>query len=208
MPPVLKDLRCQILRCAAHRLRRVVILHTLLAQPEISDLGMTVCIEKHVLGLEVTIDDVHGVKVRNAEQDLRAVETTPRLRETTCAAQVVEELSARAKLKHEVELRWRLKGIVQVDDEGMCHSLQDVPLGLRVLNLVPLQDVVFPEHLHGIDGLVLVVPDEHDLAIGTFANDLEQLEIVQGGATRAAGPWCGCRLSCRRRRWGCCCPAA
>ena len=41
------------------------------------------------------------------------------------------QLSAAEVLEDKVELARRLEGVDEVDDEGVLHLLQDVPLGLE-----------------------------------------------------------------------------
>eukprot|EP00445_Apocalathium_hangoei_P044165 CAMPEP_0203985106 /NCGR_PEP_ID=MMETSP0360-20130528/5105_1 /ASSEMBLY_ACC=CAM_ASM_000342 /TAXON_ID=268821 /ORGANISM="Scrippsiella Hangoei, Strain SHTV-5" /LENGTH=357 /DNA_ID=CAMNT_0050924347 /DNA_START=244 /DNA_END=1313 /DNA_ORIENTATION=+ len=169
------DLGCQVLGRPAHRLRRDVVHDALLAETEVRHLDVTVTIQKQVLRLEIAVDDAEAVEVCYGRGRLRRVEACAALGEAASAAEVVEELATIAEFHDHVELLRRLEGVVQVHYEGVGHGLQDASLGLRVLDLVPLDDVFLAEHLHGVDLLSTHVPHEHDLAVGALAQHLDEL---------------------------------
>ena len=74
---------------------------------------------------------------------------------------------------------------MEVDDEGVLHLLEDVPLGLGVGRvLLVAHDRRLLQHLHGED-LAAVVPGylahEEHLAVAALAQDLPQLKVAGPG---------------------------
>lgn len=74
-----------------------------------------------------------------------------------------KKLSPGAVIQHEEQLFPRLEGHVEADNERMLHVAQHVALGLRVLDLISLDDVVLPEHLHRVDIARHLLPDQEYL---------------------------------------------
>mmetsp|Transcript_10138 Transcript_10138/g.38468 ORF Transcript_10138/g.38468 Transcript_10138/m.38468 type:complete len:520 (-) Transcript_10138:487-2046(-) len=151
----------------------------LLAQAEVRQLYMPHGVEKNVLGLQISVDNVETVDVLQRTGNLRCVELRPGLLEPSELSEVEEQLAPRAVVQHEEELVSRLEGHVQTDDEGVPDVPQDAALRLRVLHLIPPDDVCFPEHLHGIDLLSLLFTNKEDLAEASLPDHLEQLEGIQ-----------------------------
>lgn len=52
-----------------------------------------------------------------------------------------EQLAARAILEDEIELARRLEGVRHLHDERVRHLLQNLAFGLRVLDLIALDDL-------------------------------------------------------------------
>ena len=73
-----QDLRCNVLRRAAERVRRPVAggegSHVLLAQAEIRKLNVPISIQQNVLGLQITVHDVLLVQMVQRKYQLRGVQ--------------------------------------------------------------------------------------------------------------------------------------
>lgn len=67
-----------ILDGAAERVRDDAIVDVLLAQTEVGQLDVTLCVQQNVLGLEIAIDDAQRVQMFQRADDLGQVETGPR----------------------------------------------------------------------------------------------------------------------------------
>ena len=168
-----QHLRREVLGRAAERVRAAVDgVDVLLREPEVGQAHVALVVQQHVFGLEVAVDDVHLVQVLEREHDLRDVEAAARLVELALAAQVEEELAARAVVEHEVELVGRLERVVEPDDERVHDAAEHVALRLGVLDLVALDDVGLLQHLHRVDAARVALAHLHDLAEGALADDL------------------------------------
>ena len=62
-----------------------------------------------------------------------------------------EELTTVEEICDKVKCLRRLEGIVKLDNERVRDLLHDIPLYLRILDLVVLDDEVLLERLHCID---------------------------------------------------------
>lgn len=65
--------------------------------------------------------------------------------------QVEKEFPSSAVVEHKKQLIPGLEGHVEPNDEGVLDVSQHIPLGLRVLYLISLNDVVLPQDLHRVD---------------------------------------------------------
>ena len=145
----LDDLRCNVLWRSAIRISPSNSLHTLLRQTEISDLDVTISIEKHILWLKIAIDDTVLVEAAHSLHQLRSIEAGTPLAELLVFAQVVEKLSSIEEVHHEVELCGCLESVVQLDDEWTVDLLEDVTLGLCFDEKVALGNDIFAKLFQG-----------------------------------------------------------
>ena len=103
------------------------------------------------------VNDPLSVQVLERQSDLCDVEAGRVLQEDALSLEVHEQLPAREILKNEVELALGLESVDEVDDEGVLHLLQDVPLGLGVSGvLLVADDGGFLQHLHGKDAALIL----------------------------------------------------
>lgn len=105
--------------------------------------------------------------VADGEDDFGRVKLGPLLLEPALLAQVKEELSAGAVVEHKVQLVLRLEGHVHADNEWVPHVPQDAALGLRVLHLIPLDDVVLSKDFQRVCLVGLDFSHEEHLAWNT-----------------------------------------
>lgn len=82
----------------------VLVLHVQLAKTEIAESNVSSIIEKNVLGLEISVDDLESVQTLESAQQLCGVETGSVDIESLFPLQMVEQLSTVHKCQHEVQL--------------------------------------------------------------------------------------------------------
>ena len=104
---------------------------------------------------------------------------SPRLAEPAVLLEPKEELASSHVVQDHVELVIGLKGVDEVDKEGVLNVLEDVTLGGGVEELVALDECGLAESLHGIERVVSTLfLHEHDLSERSLAEDLQELEVV------------------------------
>ena len=116
---------------------------------------MTLCIQEHVLWLQVTVYNVVLVQVLDGQQNLLRVEPAATLAEPCGSRQMEEQLATRAVLQNKVQLLGRLECINHIHNERVGHRFENVSLRLGMLNLVSLDDVFFTQHLHCVHCIIL-----------------------------------------------------
>ena len=95
----------------------ILVLHVQLAQTEVAECNVTSVIEKNVLWLQITIDDVEAVQTLESTQKFCRVESRPVDVEALFFLQMVEQFSPIDKGKDKVKLLGRLEGELQGYDE-------------------------------------------------------------------------------------------
>lgn len=137
-----QDLRCQVVRSSAERVRlRVAVKH--LGQAEVSQANVPVLVHQDVFWFQVTVDDVFRVQVTQRHRDLDGVELSSLFRESGNLAQVHEELTTTHESHDEKDFLFSLEDVAHAHQERMVSLKQDVFLELCRLNLVVLDDHVF-----------------------------------------------------------------
>ena len=114
--------------------------------------------------LEVAVHNVKVVNVLDRERDLGRVEASPVLGELADLAEVEEEFATCAIVEDKVQLVFRLERHVESDYEGVLDVAEDRSLGPRVLDLVPLDNIVLLEDLEGEHLGCLLLPNQENLA--------------------------------------------
>lgn len=69
------NLRRDIVRRAAERLRGLIARDALLAHAKVGDLDMSVLVQQHVVQLQVAVHDATGVQIKQPDRDFRRVKT-------------------------------------------------------------------------------------------------------------------------------------
>ena len=87
---VVQDLRCKVFGSSAEGVGCIRIFHIQLAQTEVTQGDVSCVVEKDVLGLEITVDDIKLVKMLESEQKLGTVESSTTLIETLFTLQMME----------------------------------------------------------------------------------------------------------------------
>jgi hypothetical protein len=82
----------------------VLILHVKLAETEITEGNMARVVEKNVLGLQVTVNDVEAVQTLQCAKQLGSIESRTVDVEALLFLQVVEQLASVDECQNQVEL--------------------------------------------------------------------------------------------------------
>mmetsp|Transcript_54283 Transcript_54283/g.168043 ORF Transcript_54283/g.168043 Transcript_54283/m.168043 type:complete len:252 (-) Transcript_54283:59-814(-) len=152
----LDDLGREVLRRAAERVRPRAWLDDL-CKAEICELGVAVLAHQDVLWLQVAVDDVLGVDVREGGRRQRRVELRLLVAELPGPAQVHEELAAADALHDDVDVAVVLGVAEHVDDEGIVDLRHQPLLVVDVVHLLELDDLLLLHELHGVVLVVLLV---------------------------------------------------
>lgn len=128
----LDDLRRQVLGRTTERERlgtfRLISLHTLLAESEVSNLQVAVAIEQNILRFQISVDNTILVEAADRFDQLGSVEASPTLRKFSLLPQMVEKFTTIQEVHDEVKLCFGLKCVVKLHDERAIDLLQDVTL--------------------------------------------------------------------------------
>jgi hypothetical protein len=92
------------------------------------------------------------------------------LQQSYLLAHMMQQLATVHKVHHKVDFAGGLECVVQRGQERMANIAQDVALGQGVLHVVGLQQELLAQHLHGIDGMRVL---------------LDHLEYLQPATVRA-----------------------
>lgn len=80
----------------------------------------------------------------------------------------------------EVQLLFRLEAELERNDERVVHPRQHQSLRQRMRDLVPVDDMSFPDRLQGVDPLRIPLPDLHHLPEAALPDNRNQLKVVDG----------------------------
>ena len=150
----------------------------LLRETKIGDLQVSVPIQKQILGLEVSVDDLLRVEVLQGKGHLSGVELSDRIgkplklistdsgkdSETTehCAttylglAQQTEKFTTLYKVHDHIQVARILPGTPESDQEWMPNPVQHTTLVVGVLDLLHLDHLRLLQHLDGIEAMVVL----------------------------------------------------
>jgi len=115
-------------------------------------------IEKDVLGLQITVDDVETVQALQSAQQFSGVEPSSVDIEPLFLLQMVEELSTVDKGQNKIQLLWRLERELQRNDEGVVDLGQNRPFGKSMRDFGSGNDVCFANGLEGVDSVRVFLP--------------------------------------------------
>jgi hypothetical protein len=87
-----------------HTVCSVLVLHVQLTETEVAKSNMSSVVEKDVLGLQVTVNDVETVQTLQSTQKFGCVESSTINVESLLLLQMVEKLTAVDESQDEVEL--------------------------------------------------------------------------------------------------------
>jgi hypothetical protein len=97
---------------------------------------------------------------------------------------MVEELTPTNKRHHKEELFGRLKCVVDLDEERVVHTSQDLSLSFRVLDLVFIDQVLLIERFDGIDHFSILVLAKHHLSERSPSQHFDDLKILNSNLSR------------------------
>lgn len=103
-----------------------------------------------------------------------------RLGEALDLLEVLEELATLHELHDEVDARGRVEAVLEADQEGVADFLEDVFLGLDLLDLVLLDDIALVHDLDRVELAVVLLLRQDDFPERASAQHLDDLEVVFG----------------------------
>lgn len=160
-----KNFWCHILRRPTNRVSEHSPTQVLLAQSKVRQFDVTFLVHKHVLRLEVPINDAKVVNLLQRNYQLRSVKPNNLLRERLILIamllrlNVSEQLATSHELHNKVKLVLSLKRKLHVYNEWRMHLGKDLALSHNMLYLFILNDVVLLEHLHRVVSLTTLLLD-------------------------------------------------
>lgn len=110
---------------------------------------MTLEVDKDVLWLEVSVDNVPTVQVLYGSDDLRDDLAGIRLSETPLVRQVEKQLSSWTELENKVQVIVSLERAVQLDDKWAVQRCQYVSLEEHFFQFLLLDDFILVDDFHG-----------------------------------------------------------
>mmetsp|Transcript_22169 Transcript_22169/g.43109 ORF Transcript_22169/g.43109 Transcript_22169/m.43109 type:complete len:203 (-) Transcript_22169:488-1096(-) len=159
---------------------------------------MAIIIEQDIFRFEIAVDESKGMKVPKGKANLSNIKLCKRDLEFFLVLKVEEQLPATVEIQNKVELFRGLESEAQLHQERVLEGLQDLPLGLCMLDLVTLHNRLFLQDLHRINLSVLLPSDLHDFAEAAATKYFQELEIGDGYLVRSLY-----HLFCRQLVFGC-----
>jgi len=150
-------------------------------EPEINELDLLMPVNKNILSLNVSVDDIKTVQIlqglSNDEHKflgLCFVHFVLRLREQV----VIERISA-SILQDEVNFRLGLNSLDKLSNGRMVELCKQVDLSLQVLNLIGLIDFLLLVYLDGNLLSAFLLDAHSDNAVCAFAQLAEYLVLAE-----------------------------
>lgn len=169
---------CQVGDASAKSVRDCLWLHSQLGQPEISQLNVTLRVEQDVLRLQVSVQNLILVQVADGLHQLSGIDLCSLLVKLFLFSQVSEHFASVHEIDGQVQLGIGLEGVVQFDNVRTLGMLQDLALGVDLLEHVKLDKHVLAHYLERIGFLVVDLPHQTYLPEGAPAYDLQVLEVI------------------------------
>lgn len=119
---------------------------------------MSSVIEKNVLRLEISVDNLEAVQTLESAQQLCGVETGSVDIKSLLPLQMVEQLSAVHKRQHEVQLFRRLERELQRNNKWVVDLCKDRSLGKCVCDFRSRDNVSLANRLEGVDPTGILLP--------------------------------------------------
>jgi hypothetical protein len=139
-------LRCSIARGAACSFEKLSILKSV-AETEVNDLDIPVVIKQQILGLQVTMNDVHLVDLLHARKDLMEESAGVPLPNSATGNDVIEKFTTTAVLHDQVKLPRCLNDLIELNDMLVPDQLQNVDLAGNPLHICNIDDPLLLEDL-------------------------------------------------------------
>ena len=181
------ELRRRVARTAAARRHQVVAAGAeIVRKAKIGDDHIAVAVEEQVLELQVAVDDLFAVQVRDARDELRKEAARLALLEALLRENVVKQLATRAVLEHDADVALRLNHLVQMHNVGMAQQAQHRDLALDLAHLASIRLVLLRRRHHlALDQLdrrllaKVAVHAQLDLAKLALAQRLQQQVVAK-----------------------------
>mmetsp|Transcript_81445 Transcript_81445/g.230789 ORF Transcript_81445/g.230789 Transcript_81445/m.230789 type:complete len:389 (+) Transcript_81445:44-1210(+) len=193
---VQQHLWCDVLGRSTECVRSCPRLHDL-REAEVGEFRVPVWHHQDVLGLQVPVDDVLAVDVRERRACLRGVKLGLIVGELPRTPEVREEFAAADDLHDDVDVVLVLGVAHHVDDEGVVDLRHQPLLVVNVVHLLQLDDLMFLHEFHGVVLAILFVFRELDPPEGAAAQRTDHLKVGQNHLLRHdCGPtgWTGVRI--------------
>lgn len=151
-------------------------------------------IEEDILRLEITADVQHWstprtardspvhnvvlVEVFQRENQFGDVEPRPILAEPSLLLEMPKEFSPALVVGNKVQLLFRLEREFEAHEEwALERSLEDLPLADSMCDLFLRHNLLFGEHLHGVDSAGVLLSHLEDAAKSPAADQLQELKV-------------------------------
>ena len=120
-----------------------------ITQSEIHYLQSQIVVKQQVFWLEVSVTHAALVDVLDARDELEVELAGLLLRQPSVPDDVVEQLTAAAVLHDHVELLFSFNNLVELNDVGVTHLLENLDFPGDSLDVLLIVDLVFLEDLNG-----------------------------------------------------------
>eukprot|EP00123_Amoebidium_parasiticum_P001659 comp12819_c0_seq1/m.7968 comp12819_c0_seq1/g.7968 ORF comp12819_c0_seq1/g.7968 comp12819_c0_seq1/m.7968 type:complete len:412 (+) comp12819_c0_seq1:772-2007(+) len=176
-----QNLGGNVVRCAAERGRGVPGLYAVLAHAKVCKLDVALAVQKHVVQLEITVDDALTVKIVEGRDNLSSIELRTGFGEVAVLPDLEHQITTVEVLHHKEKTVVSLEGGVELSQKGAVPShTEHGLLHFGTLKVIVLHNVCLLEHLdckHITRALALC---KHHLAEAATAQHGQEVEVVEG----------------------------
>ena len=172
-------LRREVLRRAAERVRLLAILLHDLSKTKVSKHDVAIVIQKDILWLQITIDDVAFVEIPEGECYLCRVKFCLFFRKALLLGEVLKELAALNELHDEVDSVSFLEDVVHPDNERVIDLVKDQLFDLERLYGLMLNHYILPDALHGVILAISTIFDQVDFSESASPDNTDELEVIE-----------------------------
>ena len=111
---------------------------------------LTIVADQNIFRLQVSVDNVFFVEMRECKGNLGGKEFGCRFREFPYFDQMTEEFAARHKFHEEVDAKFILEHEFHVNEERVVNCSQYILFQLNILHLLIFKDNILSDAFHGI----------------------------------------------------------
>ena len=169
----------QVLRRAAETVGDVVCILQHLGETVVDDLDVAVLVDKDVFQLQIAVNDALGMQVPDRHRQLGRVEPDSLLVEPLLLLVNFVQLTASNEGHDEIEPELVLEEELHADQEGVVALEHDVLLEESALDLVHLNQHIFPDRLDGVQLLVDGQFCQEHLAKRASSQHHQQVEVLE-----------------------------
>ena len=125
----------------------------------------------------LSVNDVAGMQRLQSKEYLRCIKFGLFFWEFILEGEQPEEFTPGAILEYEVEFILILEALLELDEEGMLQFTQNILFSHDILLLILLDYVLLLEHLQSIELVVLQLPHQQHLRIGSLSDHWQNWEV-------------------------------
>ena len=141
----------QILSSAYQRVRQaIVFLLEYFTYAKIGQTYVAIFVYENVLRFEISVDHVPVVEILQCQDDLSSIEASFFLTKVAFLLDMVEEVATRNIFHDQEKMCWRLKCVIEIQDEGMLHFQENLTFVNCSLYESLGQDGRLLDDLHGV----------------------------------------------------------